>query len=105
MMGPAASASPLAAAACASVRLIVPFAAKAKVGSKATDRIHSTKRMTASPFFAVLFDGGNKSSGTQVQKADARFGPITDIMTASRGSQLRQDVHEKRDENQLQSTR
>jgi hypothetical protein len=53
-MAAAASASPLAAAACASDRLIVPFAAKAKLGDKATSRIHSTKRMTVSPFFAVI---------------------------------------------------
>jgi hypothetical protein len=50
----AASASPLAAASCASERLIVPFAAKAKLGGKITSKIHSTKRMMASPFFAII---------------------------------------------------
>ena len=45
-MAAAASASPLAAAACASDRLIVAFAAKAKLGGKTTSRIHSTKCMT-----------------------------------------------------------
>jgi hypothetical protein len=33
---------------------MVPFAAKAKLGDNATSRMHSTKRMTASPFFAVI---------------------------------------------------
>lgn len=50
-MAAAASASPLAAAAWACDRLMVPFAAKAKLGDNANSRIHSTRRMTASPFF------------------------------------------------------
>jgi hypothetical protein len=48
-MAAAASASPLAAAVCASDKLIVCFAAKAKLGHKATSRTHNTKRMTVSP--------------------------------------------------------
>jgi len=53
VMAAAASASPLAAAAWASDKLIGPFAAKAKLGVKATSRIHSTKRRMGSPFIAV----------------------------------------------------
>jgi hypothetical protein len=49
-----ASASPFSAAARACDRLMVPFAAKAKLGDNATSRMHSTKRMTASPFFAEV---------------------------------------------------
>ena len=51
-MAAAASASPLAAAVCASDRLIVPFAAKAKLGGKATSKIHSTN-LPSSQLFAA----------------------------------------------------
>ena len=53
VMAAAASASPLAAAAWASDKLIGPFAARAKPGVKAISRIHSTKRRMGSPFIAV----------------------------------------------------
>src|SRR4029077_12288990 len=54
MMAAGASASPVAAAACASDRVIIPFAAKAKLGGSAANIMHNTKRMTASPLLAVI---------------------------------------------------
>jgi hypothetical protein len=62
-MAAAALASPFLAAAWACDRLMVPFAAKAKLGGNATSRTHSTKRMTASPFFSVIRSNAQLSHG------------------------------------------
>jgi hypothetical protein len=53
-MAAAALASPFLAAVWARDRLMVAFAAKAKLGDNATSRTHDTKRMTGFPFFSVI---------------------------------------------------
>jgi hypothetical protein len=49
---------------------MVPFAAKAKLGDNTTTRTHSTKRMTASPFFAVIRSNAQLSHGTKPSRKD-----------------------------------